>query len=172
MGFLDYLYITIFVILILFIVYDLILIAVNSQRIKKISRKAAVKMSIKSNIIWIILSALNAYLNFDQYRTALEKNEDTDAKLRLLALIAWILCGITYIAMIFLNRYIYITPDGLFYKNMIKIQPKEKYRYRVDSDTLELFYKQNDTPVKYRITGDKEELLRMLDENYVKYTED
>lgn len=170
MGFFDYFYIAVFVILFLLIAYDVILIAVNSQRIKKISRKVAVKQSIKLNIIWIVLSALNAFLNFEQYRTALRG--DKDARLHLLAFTTWTFCGIVHILMIFINKHIYITPDGLFYKSMIKIQPSEKYRYRIDGDTLELYYKENDTPAKYGISGDKDELLRMLDENYVKYKGD
>lgn len=167
MGFFDYFYIAAFVLLILFIVYDVILIAVNSQRIRKISRKTAVKKSIKFDIWWIVLSVLNAYLNFEQYRTV---NRDT--RLHLLAFVSWTLCGIAHILTIFLDKYIYVTPDGLFYKSMIKIQPKEKYRYRIDSDTLELYYKENDTPAKYGISGDKDELAELLDENYVKYIGD
>ncbi len=170
MGFRDYLYIIIFVLLILLIVYDLILSVVNSQRIKKISRKVAVKKSIKLDVIWIILSALNAFLFFAQYRTALG-TDDTDAKLYLLAFASWTLCGITHIAVIFLDKFIYITPDGLFYKSMIKIRPKENYKYRIDGNTLELYYKQNDTPVKYRITENKEELVKIFGENYVPFIE-
>lgn len=169
MGFIDYLYITVFVILIAFIICDLIISAVNSQRIKKISRKIAVKKSIRHNIYWIFLSAVNALLNFDQYKMLLV-TDDKRAELRLLAFTAWTICGIFYIAMIFLDKYIYITPDGPAYKTMIKIQPKEKYKYRIDGGTLELYYKKSDTPAKYGISGGKEELLRILDENYAKYT--
>lgn len=171
MGFFDYFYITVFVILILLVIYDVILKIVNSQRIKEISRKVAVKKSIKVDIIWIVLSALNAFLDFDQYRMALG-TDDTSARLRFLAFISWTICGIAHIAVIFFDRYIYITPDGLFYKNMIKIQPKEKYRYRIDGDTLELYYKQNYTPAKYKIIKEKDELIEILDENYARYTGD
>ncbi|MCM1132515.1 MAG: hypothetical protein NC340_03490 [Ruminococcus flavefaciens] len=167
MGFKDYFYIAVFAVLILLIAYDVILMAVNSQRIKKISRKVAVKKSIKLDVIWIILSAINAFVNFEQYRTA-----HRDTRLHLLAFVSWTICGTAHILVILLDRHIYITPEGLFYKSMIKIQPREKYRYRIDGDTLELYYKQNDTPAKYSIKGDKDELAVLLDENYVKYTGD
>ncbi|MDE5569576.1 MAG: hypothetical protein K2J47_02615 [Ruminococcus sp.] len=170
MGFSDYFYIAVFVFLIVFIIYDLIISVVNSQRIKKISRKVAVKKSIKFDIWWIVLSIFNAYLNFEQYKMALR--DDKDVRLHLLAFTAWTLCGICHILMIFLDKYIYITPDGLFYKSMIKIQPKEKYKYRIDGDTLELYYKQNDTPAKYKIIKEKDELIEILDENYARYTGD
>lgn len=171
MGFFDYFYITVFIILILLIIYDVILAVVNSQRIKKISRKAAVKKSIKFDITWIVLSALNAFLNFAQYRMAL-RTDDTSARLRFLAFISWTICGIAHIAVIFFDRYIYITPNGLFYKNMIKIQSKEKYKYRIYGDILELYYKQSDTPAKYKIIKKKDELIEILDENYARYTGD
>lgn len=171
MGFFDYFYIAVFVILILLVIYDVILAVVNSKRIKKISRKVAVKKSIKSDIIWIVLSVLNAFLDFEQYRMELGK-DDTNARLRFLAFISWTICGIAHFAVIFFDRYIYITPDGLFYKNMIKIQPKEKYRYMIDGDTLELYYKQNYTPAKYKIIKEKDELIEILDENYARYTGD
>lgn len=169
MGFWNYFYIVVFVLLILLVVYELILLVVNSQRIKKISRKVAVKKSIKSDIIWIVLSALNAFLNFDQYRMALG-TDDTNARLRFLAFISWTICGTVHIMIIFLDKYTYITPNDVFYKSMIKIQPKEKYRYRIDGDTLELYYKKSDNPAKYKIIREKEELIKILDENYVKYT--
>lgn len=169
MGFWNYCYIVVFVFLILFVVYELILLVVNSQRIKKINRKIAVKKSIWFDVYWIFLSAINTDVTFYQYRMALGK-DDTDAELRFLAFISWTICGIAHILIIFLDKYIYITPDGVFYKSMIKIQPKEKYRYKIDGDTLELYYKQNDKPAKYKIVGDKEELIRILDENYEKYT--
>lgn len=169
MGFRDYFYVTVFAVLILLIVYDVILMAVNSRRIRKISRKAAVKQSIRLNVVWIVLSAVNAFTNFSQYRTALGKNDDADTKLYLLAFSSWIVCGTGHILMIVLNRYVYITPDGVFYKSMIKIRPKENYSYRIDGDILELYYKQNDTPAKYVISGSKDELTGILDKNYKPY---
>lgn len=170
MGFWDYFYITVFVILILLVVYQLIIILINSQRIKKFSCKVAVKKNVKFDVLWIVLSAFNAFVNFEQYRMALRRNDMEDIKLYLLAFSSWTLCGIAHIMMIFLDKYIYITSDGLFYKSMIKIQPKEKYSYRIDGDTLELYCKQNDNPAKYRIDGNKEELMKILDENYKPYT--
>lgn len=169
MGFLSYFYIAVFIILFLFIVYDCILIAVNSQKIKKFNYKVAVKKSIKFDVWWIVLSAINAFVCFEQYKMA---TDNTDARLHLLAFVSWTLCGIGHIVMIFLDRYIYITPEGIFYKSNIKIQPKDKYRYRIDGDILELYYKTNITPIKYKIAGNKEELSIMLDENYAKYTGD
>lgn len=169
MGFFDYFYIAVFIILIVFIIYDLIVSVMNSQRIKKISRKVAIKKNIWFDIWWIFLSAINVLLDFARYKTVVGIN-DKSAKLNFLAFISWTICGIAHIAVIFFDKYIYITPDGLFYKNMIKIQPKEKYRYRIDGDTLELYYKQSDTPAKYRIIKEKDELIKILDENYVKYT--
>ncbi|MDE6521159.1 MAG: hypothetical protein K2K91_12015 [Ruminococcus sp.] len=169
MGFWNYFYIVVFVLLILFVVYELILLVVNSQRIKKINRKVAVKKSIWLDIYWIVLSVINALLDYDRYKTVVGIN-DKSAKLNFLAFISWTICGTAHILMIFLDKYIYITPDGVFYKSMIKIQRKEKYRYRIDGDTLELYYKQNDKPAKYKIVGDKEELIKILDENYEKYT--
>ncbi|MDE7364424.1 MAG: hypothetical protein K2N27_06010, partial [Ruminococcus sp.] len=120
------------------------------------------------DIYRIFLSVLNIHIIFIQYKTAV----DTRAEMYFLAFISWIICGIANILMIFLDKYIYITPDGLFYKSMIKIQPKEKYKYKIDGDTLELYYKQNNKPAKYKIVGDKEELIRILDENYEKYIGD
>lgn len=169
MGFWNYFYIVVFVILILLVVYELILLVVNSYRLKKISRKIAVKKSIWYNVYWIFLSAINTDVTFDQYRMALGKNNDTRAEMYFFTVISWTICGIAHILMIFLDKYIYITPDGLFYKNMIKIQSKEKYRYKIDGDMLQIYYKQNKTPVKYKIVSDKEELIRILDENYEKY---
>lgn len=157
------------IILILLSVYELIIWIVNSQRIKKINKKIAVKSSIKFNIAYIVLLAVNALLKFAQYRIELGK-DDTNARMYFPEFIWWIMCVIVYIPIIFLEKYIYITPDGLFYKSMIKIQLKEKYRYKIDGDTLELYYRQNNKPAKYKIVGDKEELIRILDENYIKYT--
>lgn len=171
MGFLSYFYIAVFIILFLFIVYDLIISIVNTQKMKKIDNKVAVKKSIKFDVWWIVLSAINAFLNFSQYRMAL-RTDDTDTRLYLLAFSSWTLCGICHIATIFFDKYDYITPEGIFYKSNIKIQPKDKYRYRIDGDILELYYKTNITPIKYKITGNKKKLSIMLDENYVKYTGD
>lgn len=172
MGFLSYFYIAVFIILFLFIVYDLIISIVNTQKMKKIDNKVAIKKSIKLNIIWIFLSAVNSFVNFEQYRMALERNDTEHTKLYLLAFSSWTLCGICHIATIFFDKYDYITPEGIFYKSNIKIQPKDKYRYRIDGDILELYYKTNITPIKYKITGNKEKLSIMLNENYVKYTGD
>lgn len=172
MGLLDYFYIVSFVIFVLLVVYELILSVVNSQRFKKISRKIAVKKSIKLSIVWIILSVSNSFLQFEQYKTAFGKNDDTNAKLHFFAFISWAICGIAYIMNIFFDKYIYITPDGLFYKNVIKIQPKEKYSYRVDGNILELYYKQSYKPAKYSIIENKDELIKLLEENYTPYSDE
>lgn len=169
MGFLYYFYITAFVLLTLLVVYELILIAVNSQRIKKISQKATVKKSIGLNIIWICLSASNVFTSLSQY-TMQHGINDKRAQIYFLVFLSWTICGIAHIIMIFLDKHIYITPDGVFFKSALKIKPKEKYRYRIEGDTLELWYRQNDNPAKYRIESNNEELCRMLDENYIKYT--
>lgn len=170
MGFHDYLYIVIFFLLTLLIIYEIIIMAVNAQRIKKISRKIAVKKSIKLSIFWVILSAFNSSVQFELFIKALGKN-DEDIRLHFFAFIVWIMYGIAHIVNIFINGYIYITPDGFYYKNMIKIQPKEKYSYRVDGNILVLCYKQSYTFTKYRIIENKDELIKLLEENYTPYSD-
>lgn len=172
MGFWYYICMAVFVFLILAIIYDIIMITVNSQRLKKLSGKIALKKSIKYNMWWIILSALNSFLYFERYRIEISKDVPKDADLALFTSIVWVICCTFHIVNIFIDKYIYLTIDGLFFKTSIKIQPKEKYSYRVDGDILELYYKKSYKPVKYRIIANKEELVKLLEENYTPYSDE
>lgn len=171
MRFFDYFFIIVFAFLILCIAYDIIMKSVNSQRIKKISRKIAVRKSFSYNIHWIVLCAINSFLKFDSYRMALERNDTYGTRKNFLAFLAFTSFGIVYFAMIFLDRYMYITPDGLVFNTSIKIRPKENYIYKVEADTLELYFKQSSKPAKYRIVENKNETIELLAEYYVPYSE-
>lgn len=171
MRFYDYFYITVFAFLILCTAYYIIMKIVNSQRIKKISRKIAVRKSFGFNIHWIVLCAINSFLKFDSYRMALERNDAYGTRKNFLAFIAFASFGIVYFAMIFLDKYMYITPDGLVFNTSIKISPKGNYSYKVEDDTLELYFKQSGKPAKYRIVKNKNELIELLAEYYVPYSE-
>lgn len=171
MRFFDYFYITVFAVLILFTGYYIIIKIVNLQRIKKISRKIAVRKSFSYNIYWIVLCAINSFLKFDSYRMALEINDAYGARKNFLAFLAWASFGILYFAMIFLDKYMYITPNGLVFNTSIKISPKENYSYKFEDDTLELYFKQSYKPAKYKIVENKNELIELLAEYYVPYSE-
>lgn len=170
MRFYDYFYIIVFAFLILCTAYGIIMKSVNSQRIKKISNKIAVRKSFSYNIYWIVLCAINSFFKFDNYKMALGRNDAEDSRKNFLTFIMWASFGIAYFVAIFLEK-IYITPDGLVFNTSIKISPKENYSYKVEDDILELYFKQSYKPTKYKIVKNKNDLIELLAEYYAPYSE-
>lgn len=135
----------------------------GTKNLKNYANKIKVISSPTLSIIWIVLSLVNILAG--------AMNLSTKGEMFYLNMtIGWTLILAMH-TMAFFTRDCYITSEGVLQRSSTKIQPKENYKYRINDDTLELFYKQNNTPVKYRITGDKEELVKILDENYVPFIE-
>ncbi len=131
----------------------------GTKNLKNYADKVKVISSPALSIIWIVISLVNILAG------AMNLSEKREL-IYLTMTISWTFI-LTMHTMAFFTRDCYITSEGVLQRSSTKITPKENYKYRINGDTLELYYKQNDTPVKYRITEDKEELVKMLDENYV-----
>lgn len=108
-------------------------------------------------------------LQFFNYNSAITRGNTEDAADFVAFGIAWLLFTFYYVfAMIFI-RNIYLTSDGLLYSDSWKIRPKEDYKYIINGDILELYYKDIIKPVKFRITENEDELTEILTKNYKPY---
>lgn len=135
----------------------------GTKNLKNYENKIKVISSPVLSIIWIVISLVNILAG--------AMNLSAKGEMFYLTMtISWTFIFTMHTMAVF-TRDCYITSEGILQRNSTKIIPKEKCKYRIDGDTLALYYKDSSTPVKYRIVQDKYELVKMLDENYVSYIE-
>lgn len=68
------------------------------------------------------------------------------------------------------GRYSYISENCFISIDFNKVSlDNNELTYRTDGDILEIQYKENKKPFKYRIVENKYELAEMLDRNYQQY---
>lgn len=83
----------------------------------------------------------------------------------------WVILNIYIIMIVFSNKYCYITDDEIIRNDILTghTLKKEKIRYKIDGDSLLLYYGSRINPMKFRIIEQKDELTEMLGENYRQY---
>lgn len=84
---------------------------------------------------------------------------------------ALIICGLVGCFMFLLNtlvwKHIYISPERIFQPdNMGFAKKASKVRYRIQGDTLQLWFRNTFEPAQYRIIEKRDELETILRENY------
>ncbi len=143
------------------------------KRVKAAENKVRLRVgSFKTEIIWYILSAVWILLSISRYRTACEYGDKSEAEFNMLLIILWSTALLDYLFRLIFVRHIYISENEVIVcNNLKKTCRKTNYRYRIadNEDILELYYKKNSVPVKYRIIEDKERLMQILKENYEQY---
>ncbi|MBO5164504.1 MAG: hypothetical protein J6B75_08740 [Ruminococcus sp.] len=168
MRLLDHLMMALMLILIGLFLYEFICVLINVPKIKLHENKVRVKEKVALYVTWIIISVSNMLMNFLQY-----SDDDEDKLFHLMAAVMWAVFAIHYIFMVLFARDVYITADGVLYKYRRKLKVScDEYKYIIDGDVLELYFKKAVSPVKFKITENKDELIKLLEENYTPYSDE
>lgn len=162
MGLFDYIMLALLFIVICINLFEIIFIFRNTRKIKEYENENKIKVREKNGIwiIWIILSAINFLLNFLVYC-------DDHKISKLILAVGWVIMMIHYTVVFLFTKDTYITSECVLCKRRRKLKIScDNYQYRIDGDTLELWYKTEISPAKYKITENKGELIKMLEDNY------
>lgn len=83
----------------------------------------------------------------------------------------WVILNIYILMIVFSNKYCYITDDEIIRNDILTghALKKEKIRYKIDEDTLLLYYGKRVNPMKFRIIEQMDKLAAILAENYRQY---
>lgn len=145
------------------------------KRVKAAENKVRLRVnSHRNEIVWCILCILWILLSKSRYRTACERGYESEAETNMLLIIIWSVALFNYLFRLIFVRHIYITDNAVIVFNDLKnMYQNTNYRYRImnDENILELYYKKNSVPIKYKIIEEKERLTLKLKENYELYIE-
>lgn len=119
---------------------------------------------------WLVIAPFNTLSMFMQMSTASEIGNSSREKAYLYMGISWVLLTVGWFMMSVLGKYGYVSEDCIMIYDVNKINLScNDCRYKIDDDVLEIYYKKNKTPYRYFITENREELLKILNENYKPY---
>lgn len=162
----DYIFLALLLILIGLFLYELICVLRNMPKIRQYENKVRVKEKSVLYIAWIFFSIFNSWFNFSQYL-----DDKKDKTFHLIVAAFWTIIAIHYIFIFLFARDIYITSEGILYKCRRKLKVScDEYKYCINGDILELYYKKAINPAKFKITENKDELIKLLEENYTPYS--
>lgn len=173
MGFFE-----IFSIIFLVIVFSLLIMIIMGVISKSVNLKKAEKnIKVKSKnmavaFTWLGLSAFNTFNMFMQMTTAAERGEFSRERAYLFFTITWILFFIYSLIMIVFGKYAYITENKIIMLDVIRSgKCKQNCRYKINGESVEIYWKKLKTPWKYEIIENKDELTKMLENNYIQHEE-
>lgn len=134
-----------------------------------------VKVSKKNQWIrcfWIGFSALNIILLIMNISTAVENADIHHAKAYLYLSTAWLALLITWTFLLIFDRFAYVTAEGIItIGNSLRTLTPDKLTYRISDDELEVCVEKRKRPIKYKLTGSKDELSDLMNGSYSKFHE-
>ncbi len=143
------------------------------KRVKYAENKVKLKgTNYKTSILWCALSIGWILISSSRYKEARICGDRNEAEWNLVVLIVWSICLFCYLFRLLFVRYIYLTDNSVIeFGNLKKMCQKSNYKYLIseNGEILELYYKNNDIPLRYKIIEDKERLALILKENYEQY---
>ena len=103
----------------------------------------------------------------EEYRAEQVKSLSTDRNAYLILSVVWLfMVGLEVYEVIHV-RFAYVTRGGIYLTD--SFMKKDQVKYRIDGQTLEIFYKKRETPATFEIFEDKKKLTAMLEKEYQKY---
>lgn len=128
------------------------------------------KQSMGLYYAWLILSPFNTFNMFMQMSTASERGDLSREKAYFYMGIYWLMLTVGWLIMVIFGRYGYVSENYIIIYDIYKTKLNhDDCRYKIIDDTLEIYYKKREVPFKYRIVEKREELIKMLDDNYKPY---
>lgn len=128
------------------------------------------KQSMGLYYAWLVIAPFNTLSMFMQMSTASEIGNSSREKAYLYMGIFWALFTVGWLMMTIFGKYGYVSEDYIMIYDVNKINLScNDCRYKIDDDVLEIYYKKNKTPYRCFITENREELLKILNENYQPY---
>lgn len=119
---------------------------------------------------WLVISPINVVNMFMQMSTTSEIGNLSREKAYLHIGIFWIMMTAHWLVYVIFARYAYISENYLITHDVDRIKLNhDNCKYRISGDILEIYYKKNKVPYRYLITEKREELLKILNENYKPY---
>ena len=119
---------------------------------------------------WLVIATFNTLSMFMQMSTASEIGNSSREKAYLYIGIFWVLLTVGWIMITIFGKYSYVLEDCImiYDVNTINLSHNDCY-YTIDDDILKIYYKKNKSPYRYIIIEKREELLKILNENYESY---
>ncbi|MDE7099536.1 MAG: hypothetical protein K2O60_10350, partial [Ruminococcus sp.] len=139
------------------------------SKIKKYDSKIAISRKKTDSYIWILLALANIAVESRMLINSIHDfNYNTNTKGYLFIVLMWTAFMMyVFLPTLFVSKH-YITPDFVLMQGAKNdMFSKEDVQYSIDGDVLKIYHKKNSTV--YKITDKKDELLKMLSENYKQY---
>ena len=168
---------------------------INGLKLKKETEKIRVRSTTWKAWVWLICSVVlvivfasnagydiqkienvkggdydlraSANQTVEEYRAEQIKGLAMDRNAHLILSVVWlIMVGLEVYEVIHV-RYAYVTRGGIYLTD--SILKKDQIKYRINGQTLEIYYKKKETPVEFEIFEEKKKLTVMLEKEYQKY---
>lgn len=137
---------------------------------KKLSRtenKIKLKRINKDNYLQLVCSLCWIFICLGNCYTYLDRGDIKRADGYFILIFVWIIAFIMYLLYFLFENYAYITDYGVI---AFKLKLKKEYtKYKTDGDILELYYKSRYKPIKLQIPESRDDLFKMLEENFLQY---
>lgn len=160
---------SLFAIMVILCIAQIVTIIVWHKKIKKYDNKIAVSRKRTDSYIWILLALANIAVESRMLVNSIHDfNYNTNTRSYLFIIFVWTAFMVyVFLPTLFVGKH-YITPDFVLMQGVKNDTcSKEDVQYSIDGDVLKLYHKKNSTA--YKITDKKDELLKMLSENYKQY---
>lgn len=141
------------------------------KKIKKYDNKIRIRHSKFGSYIWILVALVNIVAESIVFVNSVPTyNYNTRTTGYIYIIFMWTAFLIyTFIPVLFARSH-YVTPDGLLVQGAKgDFYSKDDVKYKINGDTLELYYKKLSGAVEYKIVENKDELTEMLSTNYKLY---
>ncbi|MDE6521158.1 MAG: hypothetical protein K2K91_12010 [Ruminococcus sp.] len=160
---------SIFAVMVILCIAQIITIIMWHSKIKKYDSKIAISRKKTDSYIWILLALANIAVESRMLINSIHDfNYNTNTKGYLFIVLMWTAFMVyVFLPTLFVSKH-YITPDFVLMQGAKNdMFSKEDVQYSIDGDVLKIYHKKNSTV--YKITDKKDELLKMLSENYKQY---
>lgn len=160
---------SLFVIMVILCIAQTATIILWHKKIKKYDNKIAVSCKKTDSYIWILLALANIAVESRMFVNSIHDfSYNTNTRGYLFIVLMWTAFMVYIFLPTLFVRTHYITPDFVLMQGAKNDTcSKEDVQYSIDGDVLKLYYRKNSTV--YKITDKKDELIKMLSENYKKY---
>ncbi|MDE7364425.1 MAG: hypothetical protein K2N27_06015 [Ruminococcus sp.] len=160
---------SLFAIMVILCIAQTVTIILWHKKIRKYDNKIAVSCKKTDSYIWILLALANIAVESRLLVNSIHDfNYNTNTRSYLFIILVWTAFMVyVFLPTLFVRKH-YITPDFVLMQGAKNdMCSKEDVQYSIDRNVLKLYHKKNSTA--YKITDKKDELLKMLSENYKKY---
>lgn len=144
---------------------------ISMKRVAAAKSCIKVKRLMHKNSMWWVCCAAGWIVAGAILRSSAKiRGEDFMAELYTVLIICGLLGILLFLLRSFVWKHIYIASDKIFQPdNMGFAKKAAKVRYKVQGDTLQLWFRNTFEPAQFRIIEKRDELVEMLEKSYTKY---